>query len=470
MMRKVIMIIFIIQIYTLFPIALLGYYFKVLSLPYMRKYTDRSVICYLLLDFFSKFLISIFVSDNIIDGDLFVVMLLLVPSIWCILIFLLNKSIGPQIDVRKIKKMVSQRSLSISNYFSIMLTILSPLYATELYLYAMGYDGVVNFYQLLPEMKEILNKDDAKTNEDFAAGLTIALVAYICFVFSCVLLLLKSRKKDQKGLTFENINTTIPPILFLRSFELNKTSVSLKTFDEYLSSNFLMSNQPVISLADPDEAFANGTIKFQAEDNYWKEAIVEIFKHCRAVIMFEGKSDGLNWEIDNIKKYIPYNRFFVAIPPEDYRISAWVTGDVNFSTSTKIQIWWAKHFSVKSIQYAYNYIWTRFYTRLLLVGIELPKELPKSGSLFSFDENWKTNKIYENLIESDFFNTVLSLIPPTDSNTYDYKVLTNSIKNFEVNGAITPEMDKKCKRFSNMLCLFMFLFFLIGLMLLLLII
>lgn len=464
------MIIFIIQIYTLFPIALLGYYFKVRSLPYMIKYINRNVICYLLLDFFSKFLISIFVSDNIIDSDLFEGMIVLVPIICCILIFILNKSIGPQIDVRKIKKTISQRSLSISNYFSIMLIILSPLYTIDLYLYAMGYDGIINFYQLLPEMKEILNADDTKTNEDFAVGLAVALIVYICFVIFFVLLLSKYRKKGQKGLTFENINTTIPPILFLRSFELNKSSVSFKTFDEYLSSNFLMSNQPVISLADPDEAFANGTIKFQAEDNYWKEAIVEIFKYSRAVIMFEGKSDGLNWEIDNIKKYIPYNRFFVAIPPENYRISAWVTGDINFSISTKIQIWWAKHFSVKSIQYAYNYIWTRFYSRLLLVGIELPKELPKSGSLFTFDENWKTNKIYENLIKSDFFNTVLSLIPSTDSNTYDYKVLTNSIKNFEVNGAITPEMDKKYKRFSNVLCLFMFLFSLIELTLLVLII
>lgn len=418
------MIIFIIQIYTLFPIALLGYYFKVRSLPYMIKYINRNVICYLLLDFFSKFLISIFVSDNIIDSDLFEGMIVLVPIICCILIFILNKSIGPQIDVRKIKKTISQRSLSISNYFSIMLIILSPLYTIDLYLYAMGYDGIINFYQLLPEMKEILNADDTKTNEDFAVGLAVALIVYICFVIFFVLLLSKYRKKGQKGLTFENINTTIPPILFLRSFELNKSSVSFKTFDEYLSSNFLMSNQPVISLADPDEAFANGTIKFQAEDNYWKEAIVEIFKYSRAVIMFEGKSDGLNWEIDNIKKYIPYNRFFVAIPPENYRISAWVTGDINFSISTKIQIWWAKHFSVKSIQYAYNYIWTRFYSRLLLVGIELPKELPKSGSLFTFDENWKTNKIYENLIKSDFFNTVLSLIPSTDSNTYDYVFLT----------------------------------------------
>lgn len=465
------MIIFIIQIYTILPIALLGYYFKVQSLPYMIKYINRNVICYLLLDFFSKFLISIFVTDNIIDDDLFVGMIVLVPIISCIVIFILNKFIGPQIDVRKIKKTITQRSLSITNYFSIILIILNPLYTTDLYLYAMGYDGIINFYELLPEMKEILNEEDAKTIEDFAVGLSVCFIVYICFVIFFVLLLLtKSREKGQKGLTFENINTTIPPILFLRSFELNKSTVSFKTFDEYLSSNFLMSNQPVLSLADPDEAFANGTIKFQAEDNYWKEAIVEIFKYSRAVIMFEGKSDGLNWEIDNIKKYIPYNRFFVAIPPEDYRISAWVTGDINFSFSTKIHIWWAKHFSVKSIQYAYNYIWKRFYSRLLLVGIELPKELPKSGSLFSFDENWKTKKVYENLIESDFFNTVLSLIPSTDSKNYDYKVLTNSIKNFEVKGSITPEMDKKCKRFSNVLCLFMFLFSLIELILLFLII
>lgn len=115
------MFIFIIQIYTILPIALLVYYFKVRSLPYMIKYINRSVICYLLLDFFSKFLISIFVTDNIIDDDLLVGMIVLVPIISCIVIFILNKLIGPQIDVRKIKKTITQRSLSITNYFSIIL-------------------------------------------------------------------------------------------------------------------------------------------------------------------------------------------------------------------------------------------------------------------------------------------------------------------------------------------------------------
>ena len=125
----------------------------------------------------------------------------------------------------------------------------------------------------------------------------------------------------------------------------------------------------------------------------------------------------------------------------------------------KLQVWWAQHFTKKSIKYAYNYIWKRFSERLSKVGILLPKEQPGSGCLISFDERWNIKEIYRGLLGQDFFNKVISLIPNNKNDNFDYEILQKSVDEFEIKGQITPEIEKRCKRFSNWILLSQVLLF-----------
>ena len=437
------------SIYVIFPYALLVYYYKALALPQMDKYVSRTFIGILLLDYLTKFMAAVLLSEDSIDEDGFGLLVMYVPVLTCLIIFVLNKLIGPKIDARRIRKQSFGRKMTLSRFLCLSLLVLNPFITTELYLMACGFNGICDFYGRLPYLQEQLDSKTATEVEQFGMGLFMFLIIYIVFILLAIISMFRLQKKGDKGIILSEIKTSTSPILFLRSFELNKSTLSSLSFDEHLCNGFPIKDQPVISLADPDVAFAEGTIKIQAEDSSWKDAIIKLFERSKAVIMFEGKSDGLNWEIDNIKKYIPYNRFFIATPPDDYRTVAWVTGDFYTSASLKIQVWWAQHFTKRSIRYAYNYIWRQFSERLSKVGIALPSEQPGSGCLISFDERWNVKEIYRCLLGQDFFNKVISLVPNDKKDYFDYEVLQKSVEEFEVKGQITPDLEMRCKRFSK---------------------
>lgn len=453
------MILLFYSICVFFPYGLLIYYYKVLALPQMDKYVSRTFIGILLLDYMTKFIAAVMLSEDIIDDDGFGLFVMYVPIVTCLIIFVLNKLIGPKVDARKIKKLSVGRKMTLRRFLCLLLLILNPFITTELYLMACGFNGICDFYERIPYLQEQLDCKTAIEIEQFGMGLFFLLIIYIVIVLLAVISIFRQQNKRNNVITLSKITTSTSPILFLRSFELNKSTLSNRSFDEHLCNGFPIKDQPVISLADPDVAFAEGTIKIQAEDSSWKDAIIKLFERSKAVIMFEGKSDGLNWEIDNIKKYIPYDRFFIATPPDDYRTVAWVTGNSYASASLKFQVWWAQHFTKRSIKYAYNYIWKRFSERLSKVGIVLPTEQPGSGCLISFDERWDVKDIYRGLVGQDFFNKVISLIPNDRNDNFDYEVLQKSIDEFEVKGQITPDIEKRCKRFSNWILLSQVLLF-----------
>lgn len=453
------MILLLFSFFIIFPYMLLRYYYKVLALPQMDKYVSRTFIGILLLDYLTKFMASALLYEGTIDDEGFELLIMCVTVVTCLIIFVLNKLIGPKIDARQIKKLLIDRKMALSRFFCLSLLLLNPLTTIELYLMACGFNGFHDFYEKIPYLQEQLDSQTATEIVQFGMMLLMFLIIYTIVVLLVVVSSFRQQRKENNGITLSNIITSTSPILFLRSFELNKSTISSLSFDEHLCKGFPIKDQPIISLADPDVAFADGTIKIQAEDSSWKDAIIRLFERSKAVIMFEGKSDGLNWEIDNIKKYIRYNRFFIATPPDDYRTVAWVTGSLDTSASLKFQVWWAQHFTKRSIRYAYNYIWKQFSERLSKAGIELPKEQPGSGCLISFDERWNVKEVHRGLLGQEFFNTVISLMPNDKNDNFDYAVLQKSVDEFEVKGQITSEIEKRCKRFSNWILLSQVLLF-----------
>ena len=106
------------------------------------------------------------------------------------------------------------------------------------------------------------------------------------------------------------------PIVLLRSFKIDSyPATNGKVFDETICENLDLDSNPIISLANPDEILpSGGSLKIQAKDAEWKEVVREVLKNCRAVILVEGLSDGLHWEISKLKEYLNYKQLFVLIP------------------------------------------------------------------------------------------------------------------------------------------------------------
>ena len=101
--------------------------------------------------------------------------------------------------------------------------------------------------QSSPEtQKSILSLDDLdfylnefNNIENFTISLVIGLFIYIACLVLIVFSLLNVKKlKTNRGITITDISSNISPIVFLRSFELNKSSLSGLTFDEYLCNGF----------------------------------------------------------------------------------------------------------------------------------------------------------------------------------------------------------------------------------------
>lgn len=431
----------------IFPVLLLTKYYKIRVFPQMGKSFYRAANCVLMSDFVVKFLGALMCQSKIIDFDSYDLMIAYFPAFECLLIFLSYKIVRPKFNQRKIEKKQFSFSQTWRQILFVLLLLLDPLVTLETDVLSLGCVGIVYFYssQLISDLP------------DYAAYYTYTLVIYLVVLTGMVLWLLKLRKKEnsyQRGVTLSEVTSTKSPIVFLRSFELNRSTVSTYTMDEHLCKGFSTRQQPVISLADPDIAFSSGTIKIQADDMTWKEAIVNLFKSCRAVIMFEGKSDGLNWEIENIRQYIPYDRFFVATPPEDYRIVAWAIADGNgggyWNTASKFRVKLAQKTDKKGIAHAFSFIWKKFHDKMQINGISIPANEPGSGCLISFDANWNTKEIYTGLNGGDFFNKIIEITKET-INEFDYSVLQRSIKDYVIDGEITTETQMKFKHLTNII-------------------
>lgn len=392
-----------------YPLLLLGYYFKFKALPQMINYIKTSYLAYLLADYIFIFWCASLLRADIIEEDSFFVLVSIFPGLECLIIYMINKIAGPQVDARNIKKEPIKSNFSFSFIVTFLLFAFNPYFVIETYISACGFDDLSDFYDSVDNLSGYVDNNTLSEIQTFSSQLSLFILLYFAFIIALVVFFLKRMRREKTNIAISDINSKKAPILFLRSFELNKSAVSGVTLDEYLCKGFPIKDQPVISLADPDLEFTDGSIKMQAQDKTWKEAITTLFSSCKAVIMFEGKSDGLNWEIDNIRKYIDYNRFFIAIPPEDYRSSAWYSSGYFTHSASRIKIKIEQIFNRRGIEYAYNFIWKKFSDRLEMSGIHLPKEQPGCGCLISFTRDWKTNKIYKGLKGSNFFSKVMAL-------------------------------------------------------------
>lgn len=255
------------------------------------------------------------------------------------------------------------------------------------------------------------------------------------------------RIKDEAERTLKAITTSRAPIIFLRSFELDKNVLKGYTFDEFICKCFSQQGQPIISLSDPDDFLpTGGSIKLQSFDDNWKEAIILLLQNCRAVVIFEGRSEGLSWEISKIRDFISPDKLFVATPPKSYREAAWFRGQES-----------------SQLKYSLSYVWSHFVEKLQSVGIEVAqKEDPGADRIFTFDNHWRSNTpIHIKGIK--FFDTILEKTIQYEKLECDYVFLSEQLRKCELTRTLTQnETSIIIKKLNRVLLLYALTVLLVG--------
>lgn len=238
------------------------------------------------------------------------------------------------------------------------------------------------------------------------------------------------RIKNEAKRTINSLKTHRAPIIFLRSFEIDKYIIKGFSFDEYVCKSFSMTSQPILSLSDPNDFLpTGGSIKIQSVDAKWKNAIIELFKNCRAVVIFEGKSEGLQWEIENLKKYITHDKLFVATPPQKYRKDTWCRALLK-----------------KERKYALNYIWSQFEKYLNKEGFKLPNSDPGGDAIFSFDEKWNSIENGKKLHGMAMFNYILDHTIQYEKTECNYQYMAKELSSYELSKNFTEDERKEINK------------------------
>lgn len=287
---------------------------------------------------------------------------------------------------------------------------------------------------------------------------TCALLLYITIRYS-MNVARQEGLKQEVGRTLSALLTHRAPIIFLRSFELDKYPIFNKTFDEYVCMYFSMTFQPIISLSDPDTFLpTGGSIKIQSYDDYWKEAIVKLLKSARAVILFEGKSNGLHWEISNLKKYIHSDQLFVVTPPWRYRMRAWMQSNLVES------MFYQRIFNRSEIKRVFGFIWKNFADHLDREGIYVQTRTPQSSQVITVDERWEQNGCTTKK-GKDFFDYILKKTVKYETANCDYKQIAQELQDYELSNTLSSTELSKIMYATIIVCMItIFAYFIFALL------
>ena len=269
----------------------------------------------------------------------------------------------------------------------------------------------------------------------------------LCMIMIVRTLIRLDRLKYPSIRSLNGLNNNNSPIVLLRSFKIDSNpTLDGKVFDETVCENLDLENNPIISLANPDEILpSGGSLKIQAKDSEWKEVVKEVLKNCRAVIIVEGLSEGLQWEISKLKQYLKPSQLFVLVPSDKYRELAWCYNDNAGTGLFSITRNLYRFMNVMSFsgrkenKKILDSVWLDFSERLNQYGIQTPKIFPGENILLSFDSCW-------NVLKQEHINDMRDALENIVNNTavfnkpdFDYPMLGKKVASYEVNGFLKIE-------------------------------
>lgn len=371
------------------------------------KYGTLLLVAMLAGDLMLKFAVCLRFQRGDIDQDMVISAEIFVSIILFCLLWFLTSTLMPQISNRSLRKVNSK-----TNYhkMAVYIGVVCSIYVLCSYLVQRFVSGY--WY--------------ANTTDSSIFSLLVFLLGAV-FVWAFYLQINRyDRIKNEAERTIKALTTKRAPIIFLRSFELDRNVLKGYTFDEFICKCFSQQGQPIISLSDPDDFLpTGGSIKLQSFDDNWKDAIILLLRNCRAVVIFEGRSEGLSWEISKIRDYITPDKLFVATPPKAYRKAAWFRGQGR-----------------NQLKYSMNYVWGNFVEKLRSVGIDVQlKNEPGADSIFTFDSQW-TSKSPIHVRGIKFFDTILEKTIQYESLTCDYVLLSEQLRKCELTRTLTKDETK----------------------------
>lgn len=296
----------------------------------------------------------------------------------------------------------------------------------------------------------------------------------LMIVFVLMQLLRLDRIKIPAMRSLHSLQSNQSPILLLRSFELDKYPWwNNKTFDEELCDNIDINECPIISLSDPDQILpTGGSLKIQSKDDYWKSVIEELLQSCRAIVVVEGDSEGLNWEIERIREVYKKQpeKVFFYIPANKYRTLAWCINEQGgFGITRNLASLMLKIVSPIKIRKQLKQVWNNFYLFISSKGFKMQSSYSGPNSLITFDSNGQSTVIKES--SKNLFNFVLNITAKFNNNSVDYTEMARKIEQYEVNGFLKDAQLKEYKSIASKLTktnyIIACIFLLLGIVLLL---
>lgn len=271
----------------------------------------------------------------------------------------------------------------------------------------------------------------------------ISVLISICYILLQAIELIRLDRIKMPALrSLMALESCNAPIVLLRSFQIDKTPFwSSYSFDEKMCKSLQLDKYPIISLADPEEILpSGGSIKIQAKDEHWKKVVIEVLKGCRAVILIEGKSEGLHWEIETLKECINPEQLYVITPSYNYRLLAWCLSDEtgkgiirNFEACLLFMLYPRKCNKIlKSI-------WNDFVSLLQAKRYNIKTKYPGSSKLFYFNSKWEGYSDYKKYNNKKMLKQIIKNTEHFNNSQYDYTSLSKSIHDFEINSYMKPE-------------------------------
>lgn len=275
--------------------------------------------------------------------------------------------------------------------------------------------------------------------------IVIIMIFYMSFAAKSLIRLDRLKYPSTRSLNALAHNNS--PIVLLRSFKIDSNpAANGRVFDETICGNLDLDSNPIISLANPDEILpSGGSLKIQAKDSEWKEVVKEVLKNCRAVILVEGLSDGLHWEISKLKEYLDHKQLYVLIPSRIYRELAWCYNDeagIGLYSIMRNAYRFMSRITFsgkKERKQMLNFVWMDFSSKLQHFGIHTPDNFPGDNCLLSFNEEW--NSIIQPGMHkmSEKLNFIVSQTKSFNKSDFNYPELGDKIASFEVNGFLSKE-------------------------------
>lgn len=375
-------------------------------------------------------------SGRLLSG--LVVLINIVP--WCdillgVLVFAALRCLVPKVDWRKIRRIPVVRGYRFMGCVLVLLLIWEVGIRGLTVGLVASCDGIDSTHEGVICLAELFF---ALTFQVIPACLILGLARrYFRYARIC----------REIGRTLDGLGTHKAPVLFLRSFKLDVV-VGGKSFDEYVCGKVADGDTPIISLCDPDEDIpSGGSIKIQAKDSHWKELIAELIPKCRAVVMYEGVTNGLQWEIGSVRASVAPERFFVVSPPARYRVAAW------FGCPSKM-IWVHRLFSRGGIRAAYAFIWSRFRATMVNSGILLQEDPMPDESVIAFTSDWRSLPAVRCNRKAGVIGKVLELTDDRSGDCCDYSKIMEEIGEFVRRQEVPEEVRMAVGRMKRFLLWF----------------